>query len=411
MPSKSWRYELLLVSIVCAGNGLMSFDQATAWFLMPFIQPALGLDNTQIGMLSASYWGVFAISSYGISAFAEARGKLKIAFIIVMILLSVCSTFSGFATSFAGLLMTRLLIGFIEGPFLPVGQSIIALETPESRRGTYLGIVGTGGNVLGLFVAPMLLVALSNLYGWRSGFFVVLVPGLICTALAAFFVREPARREVAPPDGSAASAGGGLRETLGFRNIWLCIVICCLFVGGAGLGGAFLPLFYVNVRHFTSQEMSVLMALVGLASVIFALVIPIISDFTGRKAAMVVANALGVLCPLAAIYYKDSMIVLGILTFVGSIVLGTVSLVMGTIPSESVPARSMSAAMGLIVALGVLGGGVAGPAIGGWAADHWGLTAPLLLQAGCAAASALCSTALRETAPGKIRTRDTRLTA
>jgi MFS family permease len=81
----------------------------------------------------------------------------------------------------------------------------------------------------------------------------------------------------------------------------------------------------------------------------------------------------------------------------------TGGLIMGTIPSETVPTRSISTAIGIIVGLGVLVGGLVGPTFAGWCADHWGLRAPLLLQAGCAVVAAVASVGLRETAPRKVK--------
>src|SRR2546430_5639757 len=78
------------------------------------------------------------------------------------------------------------------------------------------------------------------------------------------------------------------------------------------------------------------------------------------------------------------------------------SLFMGTIPSETIPARYVATSMGLTVGVGEVLGGVSGPALAGTAADHYGLTAPLFIQAGCAIAGALLALALKETAPRRV---------
>ena len=75
---------------------------------------------------------------------------------------------------------------------------------------------------------------------------------------------------------------------------------------------------------------------------------------------------------------------------------------MGTIPSETIPARLVATSMGLTVGVGEILGGVSGPAAAGWAADRYGLTAPILIQAGCAVAGTLLALGLKETAPGRV---------
>jgi hypothetical protein len=58
--------------------------------------------------------------------------------------------------------------------------------------------------------------------------------------------------------------------------------------------------------------------------------------------------------------------------------------------------------MGLTVGVGEVLGGVSGPALAGTAADHYGLTAPLFMQGGCAIVGALLALALKETAPRRV---------
>jgi sugar phosphate permease len=85
--------------------------------------------------------------------------------------------------------------------------------------------------------------------------------------------------------------------------------------------------------------------------------------------------------------------------FIGWAFSGVGSLLFGTIPSETVPSRSISTAMGLIVSLGALGGGFAGPSLAGALADRLGLQAPIFLVAACAFIPMILSLALKETRP------------
>jgi predicted MFS family arabinose efflux permease len=245
-------------------------------------------------------------------------------------------------------------------------------------------------------IAPLVLVRIALEHNWRWGFFVVTVPGLICASLAARFIREPALPTATRHQQQAATTNED-GSVLEFRNVWLCAALCCFFVAYLGLAFGFLPLFYVNVRHLLPEQMSFLMGLLGVSAVLFAVLLPIASDYFGRKPVMVIASLVGTLCPLAAVFYTGPLPVLACLLFVGWTLSGTASLFTGTIPSETVPAHSVSTAMGLIYGVGALSGGFVGPAIGGWSADHWGLRAPLLIQAGCAAAATVASAGLRET--------------
>jgi MFS family permease len=335
-------------------------------------------------------------------ALTDKLGRRKQLLVAALLLFSVASVLSGLAGNFAALLAARLLMGLLEGPILPLAQSIVALESADTRRGLNIGIVSSVGSaLLGSFAAPLLLVRLAEQFGWRSGFFAVVVPGLICAALAARFLREPAPSEPLSPDSAPHESQGTLTLTtvLRSRNIWLCAFCACLFLAFTTIGVGFLPLLYLNVRHLSPDQMSQLMSVLGISSLILGIGLPALSDRIGRKPVAVIGTLLGTLCPLAAMYKGGTLPILALMMFLGWAPGGTYSLFLSTIPSESVPPRAMSTAMGFILAASTLVGGFAGPTLAGWAADRWGLNAPMLMLVACSTAMAAASLALRETAP------------
>jgi MFS family permease len=395
----SRKQEISTVLILCLVIGVMAFDQASVNFLMPFIQSDLNLRNTEVGLLMSAYWAGFAISTYATSFVAESIGRRKLFLLSTLVLFSLCSFFPAYTNSFDALLVVRATMGLLAGPMMPLTQSIIALESADKHRGTNMGLVGNlGAVILGLFVAPLLQVKLASTYGWRSAFFVILAPGFLSAVLLARFVREPTVVR------AAASPSGRLAEVLRYRNVYLCALLCVCYLAYGSVGNTFLPLFYVNVKHFTAQQMSFLMGpVLGISFALFSMLFPVISDRIGRRTVMVLASLLSVSFPLVVIYFTGPIPVLAILLAVSSALSATASIFTATVPSESVPSRSISTAMGVVIAAGTIGGGFAGPAVAGWCADRWGLQAALTLQAGCAVAAVLAATALRETAPRKIK--------
>lgn len=114
---------------------------------------------------------------------------------------------------------------------------------------------------------------------------------------------------------------------------------------------------------------------------------------------MVIASALGMVGSAAALFYSGPTAICAGLLSVGWAAAGVCPLFIAIVPSESVPREQISAAVGLNVALATLVGGVAGPALAGWAADAWGPQAPLVICLACAATAALLGLGVRETAP------------
>jgi MFS family permease len=402
--SYSRQYETRMVAILCLVFGIVNFELFSVSYLIAFIEPSLKLSNTQIGALSSGFWVTFAVSSYVAGVWTDRLGRHKSILYYSLLLFSVASILSGCASSFVALLAARVLMGLLEGPVYLLPQSIIVLESPPERSGLNMGVMqNIGSNALSGFVAPLLLVRLAGQYGWRVGFFVVMLPGLLCATLVSRYLREPnvsttfMRNEAA----AGSEASEGLLAILRFRNVWLCMLSASLVVAYFTIGVAFLPLVFVKIRQLSAQQMSVLMSVLGVSGVVLGVALPALADRIGRRPVVTTATLLGMVCPVAALYYPGSITVLGLLVFFGWAPAGVTTLILATIPAESVPTRSMSTAIGLIVAVGTLTGGVFGPSIAGWSADHWGLRASLFLETGCIAAAALLSLALHETAPGR----------
>jgi MFS family permease len=135
---------------------------------------------------------------------------------------------SGVAATFPVLLISRLIMGLSEGGILPICQSLLVAESSEKRRGLNMGVMqNVGSNFFGSFLAPIVLVAIAQAYGWRTGFYVAAVPGLLCALLVMFLIREPKMT-------TAVSTAAQQRESwlalLHYRNIWVCIAVSIVMV-------------------------------------------------------------------------------------------------------------------------------------------------------------------------------------
>lgn len=392
--------ELAVVAVLSLTWGVVSVEYLSVGYLAPFMAPALKLSNTQLGVLVSGFCLPFGLASYATGAVADRIGKRRQLIVSILLAFSAASILSGFATSFLTLLAARLLMGLLEGPILPLAQSIVALQTPMERRGLNMGVVQALGFGVLSSIAPLLLVALAGRYGWRSGFFVVAVPGLICAGLLNVTLRG-GHSSVASEKGGAAilanESAAGRRRALRSRNILLCCAISLLYITYFLTTISYLPLFFVKIRQLPPSAMSALMSSVGTAGIVMGVMVPALADRIGRRRAAILASALGLLCPLAALLYAGPLPILWLLMFIGLAPIGVSILSMATIPSESVPAQSISTAVGLCVAIATLVGGGGGPVVAGWIADRWNLRGALIFQAGCAGLMALLAMALRET--------------
>lgn len=391
-----------LVATLALSMGVMSFDQGSIGYLLPFIQPDLQLNNTQVGLAASVYWVTFAIASYGIGILADARGAVRSYLVAVLAAFGVGSVLSGFVGGFDGLLLARAMMGTLAGSLLTLSQSVLGLSSPREKVGTNMGLVtGLGGSLSGLVLAPVVLVQIASALGWRAGYLAIALPAWVAAILVLRNIPKTQGRQLGPAsmDAKGRTLLAGMREIARHRNIVICALLCSLYVAYLGLGFTFLPIYFVKVRGFSPPQMSALIVVLGLSSILFSIALPAISNRLGRKPVLVVACATSVIAPLAAYHVDGSVLLLGALLFLGWSMSGTGSFSMGIIPAETVGGDLLSRALGSVIALGVLAGGLAGPTIAGWSADRWGPGAPLLAQAACAAIAGIVALGLRETAP------------
>src|SRR6185503_3079105 len=157
------------------------FDRNSARVLIPYVAKDLGLNNTQAALISSILSIMWALGAYVIARWSDSRGSRKPFLLAFLVIFSACSVLSGLARSFPVLLGSRALMGFVEGPFLPVCLAIMAVESSASRRGVNAGIMqNVFAALLGQSLAPYLLPQIAEDWGWRSAFFVSGVPGLLC---------------------------------------------------------------------------------------------------------------------------------------------------------------------------------------------------------------------------------------
>jgi MFS family permease len=406
-------YEIRMIGVLTLMFGFVFFDRNAMGNLAPFITTSLHLTNGQIGALSSGLSICWAISGFAVGTLSDALGRRKSILLITVVIFSVCSVLSGLAPSFGVLLASRMLMGLAEGPILPIAQSLVVLESSESRRGFNMGVMqNLGSNLIGSFAGPVILTALAQVFSWRGAFFVAAVPGLICAALVWLYVREPAKdakvamadvdpgvRRAVPPTTAAST----LVQAMGYRNMWICILLSIVMVPWMILGWTFLPTIYGSLRHLSHSETSWLVGALGISAAVFAFIVPGLSDRFGRKPIMIIFTFIGIFYPIAALYYQGSSWVLAALVFLGWSASGTFPLFMATIPSETIPSRYVATTLGLVMGLGELIGGGLVPWLSGRVADHYNnLAVTMWIASGLAVVATVLTLFLVETAPVKV---------
>jgi ACS family hexuronate transporter-like MFS transporter len=407
-------YQVLLVFLLSLNFGIVFFDRQALNALMPFVQPELALSQTQIGLLAGGLSFSWAIAAFFVGKLSDSMGKRKVLLILATIAFSLCSFLSGIATSFLFLFAARLLMGAAEGGVMPISHAMVASEVNPRWRGLAQGVAqNLGSNLLGSFLAPVVLVAFATAFSWREAFYLAAVPGLVSAALIWFLLEEPEPMEVAAvaEGGAAAEPVISIRDALKNRNMLICVIVGVLMVAHFVTTWAFMPLYLTEVKGLDPTTMSWLMGTLGIAAALYSFSIAGLSDIIGRKPVMVVLPFLSVLGPLGAMYVDGSVALLAVVFFVGWAVNGIFPIFMATIPSETFSQRHHATVLGLAMGSCEVLGGVFGPPIGGMLNDAFGMETFLWMLIVLGVVSGFVALGLKETAPAVLARRGQASTA
>ena len=391
-------YQVMLASLLSINFGIVFFDRNAPSFLMPLIQPDLGMNDTQVGLLASGLSLTWAVAAFGIGRVSDKTGSRKGLLILATVAFSLCSFLTGIAGSFVMLLGARMLMGIAEGGIMPMSQALVVAEVAPRHRGLAMGVTQNfGSNFFGSFVAPVLLPVLALAFGWRHAFFLAAVPGLLTALLIWVFVREVP--DATRSDARGAAQTSSLREALTDRNVVICAAMGVLLVSYLVVCWNFMPLYLTRVRKYDLQSANWIMSALGISATLGAFVISALSDYLGRRPLLIAMPLIAIILPLGAMYYEGSAWGLAAIFFIGWGVNGVFPLFMGTVPSESVGPQHLASALGICMGTGEILGGVLSPSLAGVLSDHVGRQAPLWLMFTVALLGAVLALGLRETAP------------
>jgi len=127
---------------------------------------------------------------------------------------SAMTTFCGLAQNYWQLLISRIGVGVGEAGGTPGASSILSDYFPASQRPMALTVFALGASI-GAWVGADVAGQLADLYGWRSVFLWLGIPGVIFGLLIFFTIREPRRGQL---DLNAAEQAPDFMTTM--RYLW-----------------------------------------------------------------------------------------------------------------------------------------------------------------------------------------------
>ena len=211
------------------------------------------------------------------------------------VIVGACALARGFAgTNYALVLAATIGIAAAQPFFLNSWTKVSALWFPAGERATAVGLITLAnlvGTALGLVLTPLLAasVPIPRIQLWY---------GIAATATAALFIAFAREKPATPPDASAAEERAlmlaGLKNALGLKPFRL--YLCIAFIGlGIFNGITTWVEGIVKPRGFDSTQAGLIGAIMLVAGVIGAVILPALSDKAGKRKPFI---ALGLACAI-----------------------------------------------------------------------------------------------------------------
>lgn len=403
-PGQDWdtAYEWKIVTLLSLGFGLVGIDRFMIMPLFPVMMHDLKLDYQDLGHITAALsvaWGLSAMLAGNLS---DRFGHRKV-IVPAMLAFSVLACASGLAWGVGSLMLIRAAMGLAEGAYTPSSITATLDASRPERHGRNVGMQQAALPLLGLGLAPIAVTQLLKVVDWHWIFAFVAAPGLAVCALTWLTLRDTSAAAAAAHTDTHDAARHRWYEVLRYRNVPLSFVgmlcwLTCLIVLSA-----LMPNYLTDYLHLSLEQMGFVLSAIGVGGTLGGLVMPALSDRAGRKPVMVtcVVGAFAALCWLARLGPDPTALFFGLLITI-FFVFSMITLTVGPISAEAVPASLMTTASGFVIGVGeVFGGGVA-PSLAGYVAKHFGIQYIMQLGMGALVVGLVVALAFKETAPARL---------
>ena len=255
----------------------------------PSIARDFGWDAGKMGLLFSSYQWTYCLFLLLWGWMSDRVGTRMVNGLSVTIW-SVAGMLTGVATTFVGMLATRLALGAGEAASFPTSGKVVRQWFPAKERGLATAIFNAGTFAGPAFSAPLVAWLLLK-QGWRVSFMITGSLGFVWVILWLKFFRTPAECSWLPEEERsyilaqtdsqvkpAAPPKGTLFRLMGRRTMWGLFLTqgCCAYTMLLFL--FWLPSYLVQSRHMSLVRASWFTSIPYVVAVILGLLIGKLSD-------------------------------------------------------------------------------------------------------------------------------------
>ena len=378
-----------LILLLGAAVFLNYVDRGAIAVAAPLMKGELGLTATEFGTAVSAFFWIYAPVQLVIGWLCDRYNVYRL-MAWGVILWAASTLLMGFVGGFLSLLVLRVILGVGESVVFPASGKIIARHVPAEGRGFANACCAAGialGPAIGTLAGGMILASL----GWRAIFIAFGIATLIWLlpwrrVIGALPQNRDSEKEAAFPVGRLLEKWSlwamGIGHACGNYGFYFLL--------------AWLPLFLVQQRGLSIEQMTLLASLGYGVQAVAALMLGSISDRwtrSGRSEAamrrwMLALGQMLMAGCILGISLSEDLLVIGVLLCLAGVASASLSTNLYSVAQMFAGPRASGTWIGIQNAVGNISG-ILGPIISGFLIDRSGYDGAFYLAAGIAAFGAL----------------------
>ena len=352
-------------------------DRSILAISLQAIKTSFNLTDAQAGMLPSLLQVGVALFLIPSAVLADRFARRKVVMGMALIW-SAFTIVTGLAGQLWHLLVARFMVGTGEAGYQPAGQTWLGLTFRKQIRTRILAIFMMCmpiGVALGLFVGGYLLNATGD---WRTAFFVFGIPGIILAVIAFFLPDYKAARQ----EGEGALSRAYFKQwgvLFKIRSYWIFIITTTLLYFMVFAIQAWIPTVIMRTYDMDPLAVGTALGAVGLLNLL-APVSGLLADRWQMRSKIGRPIFLVLITFLALLAILVSTLIIGKIPFqawlpayiAAAVLMAFMVPVMNVLVHDVVPVPVRAVAVGIMLAIAQLGGGVLGPIFVGIVSDATG---------------------------------------
>lgn len=248
------RQDATIIGLVGVAHASSHFSHLLLPLLFPVFMREFDLSYSELGFLMTLFFVISGLGQAGAGFVVDRFGARRVLYASEALFIAACVAAS-LAQGYAGLMLVAVLAGLGNASFHPVDFTILNQRVSAPRLGHAFSMHGLTGN-LGWALAPVFLVGLGSVIGWRGAY---VAAALLYALILALLVlqRDKLCTEVLVRQPQSQQHAGGDLAFLKLPVVWWCFAYFMLSTMTLGLMQNY-AVSILQVVHGASMEAATL---------------------------------------------------------------------------------------------------------------------------------------------------------